>query len=81
MESVTTDGLLEGLEALKAVDCRIQRQMLRLIAELDDREVAEDQGAYCTAHLVSMWLGISGWKADRWVNAAQALEQLPKISE
>jgi hypothetical protein len=28
-----------------------------------------------------MWLGISGWKADRWVNAAQALEQLPKISE
>ncbi|HZD18971.1 MAG TPA: DUF222 domain-containing protein [Actinomycetota bacterium] len=76
----TDDELFEGMDADHARICRIQRRMLRWIAEADRRELWRDSGAHGTAHLVSTRYGISWWKADRWVAAAHALERLPHIS-
>ncbi len=52
-----------------------------LIAEVDRRHPWRDAGARDTAHWFSMRYGISGWKAHRWIAAAQALERLPRLSE
>jgi len=80
MRGLTDDELVELIDADNAQICRVQRRMLRWIAEADRRELWRDTEAHCMAHLVSIRYGISFWKADRWVEAAHALERLPRIS-
>jgi hypothetical protein len=41
----------------------------------------QDSGARDMAAWLSMRYGISGWKARRWIAAAHALEELPRIGE
>jgi hypothetical protein len=60
---------------------RMQRHMLRLIADADRRKLWHGSGARDTAHWLAMRYGVSEWKARRWVVAAHALENLPRISE
>jgi Domain of unknown function (DUF222)/HNH endonuclease len=56
-----------------------QRELLRAVARLDRHRAWIDEGARDAAHLVSMRYGVSGWKARRWIDAAHALEELPRL--
>ena len=48
--------------------------------EIDRREAWRAHGAQNLAHFISIRYGISLWKAERWVAAAEALESLPLVS-
>ncbi len=72
------------VEAADAVHCRAslaQRELFRLIVDIDRCEAWRDSGARDMAHWLWMRYGISDWKARRWIAAAHALEGLPQISE
>jgi hypothetical protein len=58
-----------------------QRELLRLISEVDACGAWEDAGARDTAHWLAMRYGISEWKAHRWIRAAHALESLTGLCE
>jgi Domain of unknown function (DUF222) len=58
-----------------------QRELFSLIAEVDGCEAWRGTGARDMAHWLSMRYGISHWKAQRWIAAAHALPDLPRISE
>ena len=73
--------LVAAVDAAHAAVCRGQRELLRLVAEVDRRESWRGSGARDTAHWVSMRFGISCWKANRWIAAAHALEGLPRLSD
>lgn len=74
------DDLVAALDALHARSCAALSAMFRLIADASD-EVWLDWGARDMAHWLSLRYGISYWKASRWIEAARALEKLPRISE
>ena len=57
------------------------RKLLSLVAEMDRSEAWKDQGARDAAHWLAMRYGISEWKARRWIGAAHALEELPRMSQ
>ena len=57
-----------------------QRELFRLIADGDRRQLWLNSGARDMAHWISIRYGISGWKARRWIAAAHALERLPILS-
>lgn len=81
MEERTTEQLVQGMDAMHARTCGAQRQLLQLIVHADRAEVWRDSGARDLAHWISMRYGISGWKANRWIGAAHALEELPRIAQ
>jgi hypothetical protein len=58
-----------------------QRELFRLIAEVDRRELWRDDGARDMAQWLWMRYGLSDWKARRWIACASALEELPSIAE
>jgi hypothetical protein len=72
--------LIETADALHAQVSRVQRELLRTLAELDRREAWQDTGARDLGHWLCMRYGISSWKARRWIEAAHALERLPRLS-
>lgn len=74
-------ALVETIDAHHARICRAERDLLRAIAEADRRELWRDTGARDLAHWLAMRHGISEWKARRWIGAAHALEQLPRLSD
>lgn len=80
-DNLNDQQLVQGIDALHARACDAQRQLLRLIAEADRREVWRDSGARDMAHWVSMRHGISDWKARRWIAAGHALEGLPRLAD
>jgi hypothetical protein len=55
--------------------------LFSLIVEIDRRQLWRDSGARDMAHWLSMRYGISCWKANRWIAAGHALEQLPALAE
>jgi hypothetical protein len=75
------DGIIDEIDAAHARVCASQRQLLRRIADAHRREIWRDAGARDTAHWLAMRLGISEWKARRWIAAAFALETLPRLSD
>jgi len=74
-------SVIERLDASNASICREQRQLLRLIRQADQRQLWRGDGAHDMAHWLAMRYGISDWKARRWIAAAHALEELPRISD
>lgn len=77
-------GAAQLVATIDAVHARIssgQRELLSLVAEVDRGEAWRDSGARDTAHWLAMRYGISSWKAYRWIAAAYALEELPRLSE
>jgi hypothetical protein len=58
---------------------RAQCDLLSLIAEIDACEAWRDMGARDMPHWLAMRYGISHWKARRWIAAAHALPDLPRI--
>jgi uncharacterized protein DUF222 len=77
----STESLINGIDALHSHISRAQRGLFRLIAEADRREAWQGSGARDMAHWLSMRQGISAWKARRWIDAAHALEHLPRLAE
>jgi hypothetical protein len=75
------EDLIQSLDGLHSQVCAGQRELFRVIAQVDLHEAWRDAGAGDLAHWVCMRYGISYWKALRWIQAAHALEALPLISE
>jgi hypothetical protein len=75
-------ALLEGIDRVGAEIGARQRRLLSMIHALDSssQEDWEDEGASSLPHLLSHRLGISYWKAERWVACARALEDLPLLA-
>ncbi len=73
--------LIARVHELNRVVSSAQREMLSCLAELEQHESWLDDGAHDMPHWVSMQLGVSRWKAERWVAAGAALESLPAIAE
>lgn len=89
MTHLTSDGHCNNdnnqlISALHGANARVtsnQRHLLAIIAECDERELWRHDGARDTAQWLSARLGISGWAARRWINAAHALTHLPRIKD
>ena len=79
-DSPTTHPPSAALDDVNAQIGRMQRQLLHLITDADRRDIWRDSGARVTAHWLAIRYGISEWKARRWVAAAHAIENLPRIA-
>lgn len=73
----STASLIDDVRRLHQQISRQQRELLTSLATLEQRKAWLDDGARDMAHWVSMQLGISHWKASRWLSAGRALEELP----
>ena len=78
---VNPEQILAGMDGVHARACAAQRELLGFIAEADRLELWVDSGARDMAHFLYIRYGISDWKARRWIQAAHALEDLPRLSE
>lgn len=58
-----------------------QRELLETLAELQTHEPWLEDGAHDMAHWTTMQLGISRWKAERWLNAGRAFGWLPATAD
>jgi hypothetical protein len=58
-----------------------QRALLDTLAELDRLDGWLDDGAHDMTHWTAMQLGLSRWKADRWIQAGRALRTLPATAD
>lgn len=81
MERRSEEEWVQAMDDQHARVCADQRELFRLIAQADRAESWLDWGARDMAHVLWMRYGISDWKARRWIAAAHALEDLPRISE
>jgi hypothetical protein len=73
-------ALIARVHELNRVASAAEREMLDCVAELEAHEAWLDDGAHDMPHWVSMQLGVSRWKAERWVAAGTALRSLPAIA-
>jgi uncharacterized protein DUF222/HNH endonuclease len=79
----TVEELIEELDATHVGICARERHLFSLILEADRRELWKDplgSGAQNLAVWLSLRYSITWWKANRWIRAAHALEELPEIS-
>ena len=60
---------------------RLQRELLETLSELDEAAAWVEDGAHDMAHWTTMQLGISRWKAERWLSSGRALRTLPATGE
>lgn len=73
--------VLERIDVLHGAISAHQRDLLRYVAECDDRRRWLRDGARDMAEWLAGRLCISKWAAGRWVHAAHSLEHLPLTSE
>jgi hypothetical protein len=84
VERMFEDGANDPIGDADAAHVEIgrgQRRLLAAIARVDGSGLWEADGARDCAHWVQMRYGISLWKADRWVQAAHALQGLPAVAD
>ncbi len=72
--------MVMAIDAAHARVGRAQRELLSLVADMDGTGAWREDGARDLAHWLSMRYGISAWKAQRWIGAAHALEELPALA-
>lgn len=75
------DGLIRVADALNRHIAAAHVALLRVITEVERRRAWQDSGARDLAHWLSIRYGMSWWKADRWIKAAAALDNLPAITD
>jgi hypothetical protein len=80
-DAASNEALARDMDDWHQRSCEAQRHLLACVAEADRRRVWESSGARDMAHWLRMRYGISDWKARRWIDAAHALESLPRTSE
>lgn len=71
---------VDGLHSAYAESTAAQRRMLLAITACDDEAIWDDGSARDFPHWLAMQLGISTWAARRWITAAHALPELPRLS-
>ena len=76
-----TDTLTSRVQRLHRDISRLQRELLDRLTELEAAETWIDDGAHDMAHWTSMQLGISRWKAERWLSSGRALQTLPVTAD
>jgi Domain of unknown function (DUF222) len=76
-DELTTVEVVSGLDAIAAASNRVQRELLRAIVRCDVRRVWIDDDCRDIAHWVALRLGITTYKARRWVACAWALDRYP----
>ena len=74
------DEVRSGLLGTLPSGGKVDRDRLRWIADADRIDLYRSEGARNTAEYVSAIFHISKWKARRWIEAAYALEHLPRLS-
>ena len=74
------EGVRAGLLGTLPSGGKVDRDRLRWILEADRVELYRTEGARNTAEYVSAVFHISKWKAHRWLDAARALDHLPRVS-
>ena len=82
----TSDGhsnseLIDALHRAHEDVTSRQLSLLEIVARCDDEELWRHDGARDIADWLAAHLGISHWAAHRWVSAAHALADLPRIRE
>jgi hypothetical protein len=80
-DDLDDDGLIRVGDALNRHIAAAQTALLGVIDEIDRRRAWQDSGARDLAHWLSIRYGMSWWKADRWIKAAAALNDLPSIAD
>jgi uncharacterized protein DUF222/HNH endonuclease len=73
--------LIQGIDVFHRRVCSDQHELFTLIAEADREKAWRNSGARDMPHWLKMRLGMSEWKARRWIAAAHALEELPRLSQ
>jgi hypothetical protein len=68
-----------AIDAVHAAISARHRDLLRYVADADERGLWRNDGCRDMAQWLSGRLGISTWSARRWVHAAHALEHLPRL--
>ena len=74
---LTTVAVVEDLDTCSAAVNRAQREVFRAIVRCDLRRVWVDDDCRDIAQWVALRLGITTYKARRWVACAWALERYP----
>jgi len=81
LEGAPDPRIMEEADLAHEAVGRAELALLRAVAKLDRGTTDwESQGAADTEHFLGIRYGISRWKAERWVEAARALEELPRIA-
>jgi hypothetical protein len=80
-DTAAQSELIDAIDAAHERLGRAHRELLTLIARADSAEVWIERGARDTAHWLSIRYGQSAWKAHRWIEAASALEHLPRTAD
>jgi hypothetical protein len=57
------------------------RQLLSALVDIERDQSWEGDGARDLPHWIQMRYGVSNWEARRWLRAAHALEELPRLSD
>jgi hypothetical protein len=76
-----TSAVISRVHSLHRAISAAERELLSCLAQLETHAGWLDDGAHDMPHWVSMQLGVSRWKAERWVAAGRALAALPRISQ
>jgi hypothetical protein len=76
-----TDALTSRVHRLHRDISRLQRGLLDALTQLEEAEAWIEDGAYDMAHWTTMQLGISRWKAERWLSSGRALRTLPATAD
>ena len=77
----TAEALISRVHRLHRNISRLQRELLDDLTQLAEAEAWIEDGAYDMAHWTTMQLGISRWKAERWLSAGRALRTLPATAD
>jgi hypothetical protein len=80
---VTSDpqALVDRVDRLHRRIASLQRDLLETLTRLEDAGGWAEDGAHDMAHWTVMRLGVSRWKADRWLASGRALRTLPATAE
>jgi Domain of unknown function (DUF222)/HNH endonuclease len=74
-------ALAARVDRLDRSIARLQRDLLETLTRLADADAWADDGAHDMAHWTTMRLGVSRWKAERWLASGRALRVLPAIGD
>jgi hypothetical protein len=72
---------VERVHELDRAISGLQWELLKTLTQLEDLEIWEDDGAWSMTHWVGQQIGVSSWKAERWLSAGRALRSLPTLAE
>lgn len=76
-----TQTLIARVAVLHREIAARQRELLETLAELETHRAWLDDGAHDMTHWTAMQLGVSRWKADRWLGAGRAFAWLPATAD